>query len=383
MRRTLLAVRWTSDLSSAVTDSTPGSVALIPLPGLPEVVTGDDLGELIVGAAQRASIELLDGDILCVTSKIVSKADGLVARASDAHERQALVRRESTHVVSERATSAGFTRVVAALAGPVMAGAGIDASNTGDAELLLLPRDPDASAKAVQQQVISALGSPRQIGVVLTDTAGRPWRAGLVDLALGLHGIRALDDLRGQQDTEGRDLAVTVRCLADEIASAADLVKGKIDRVPVAIVRGLANLVVPEGHSAKSLVRNGPDDWFALGRAEAVREALGIVPGSPESENIGIESVYPETVHGRLQRAVRAALPGCPGVGASSGAPADEMDVDLMSADPIQLGRAWARLEVALAGERLDVIAEKPRPSTEFGHVITLHVAAQDPHHQA
>ncbi|AKU16219.1 coenzyme F420-0:L-glutamate ligase [Luteipulveratus mongoliensis] len=330
----------------------PGAVLLIPVRGLPEIGPGDDLGLLIMRALEQAGSPLQDGDILVVTSKVVSKAEGLVVRTTQPSDRQELVLRESDRVVSERATSTGLTRVVAAHAGPVMAGAGIDASNTGEADLLLLPQDPDASARWVHDKVLAASTEPLRIGVVLSDTAGRPWRAGLVDLALGLSGIEGIDDLRGRADTDGRDLAVTVRCLADELAAAADLVKGKIDRVPAAVIRGLSHLVVSDGSSARSLVRSGPDDWFALGRAEAVREALGIRAGSPESENVGIESVHPETLSQRVDRALQVALHGCDGVEAAHPA-GDASTLRIRARDDIQLGRAVARLEVALAGERL------------------------------
>ncbi|KNX37746.1 coenzyme F420-0:L-glutamate ligase [Luteipulveratus halotolerans] len=326
-------------------------VRLLPVTGLPEVRPGDDLGRLVVEALERAGTPLVDGDVVVVTSKVVSKAEGLIA-STDAIDRSELVLRESHRVVSERSTDTGVTRVVASHAGPVMAGAGIDASNTGDAELLLLPHDPDASARWVHDKILAAVARPVRIGVVLSDTAGRPWRTGLVDLALGLSGIQALDDLRGRSDTEGRDLAVTVRCLADEIAAAADLVKGKVDRVPVAVVRGLGQVVVADGSTARSLVRAGVEDWFALGRAEAVRDALGVSPGSALSDNIGIESVRPEPLSRRVDRALQVALTGGDAVEAAHLA-GDATVVRLRARSELQLGRAWARFEVALAGERL------------------------------
>lgn len=337
------------------------TLTILPVRGIPQVRAGDDVGALVVTALRAQGEHLHDGDLLVVTSKLVSKAEHLVpagVSAQDGHattdpaDRAALVLAESSRVVSERATSTGTTRVVAALAGPVMAGAGIDASNTGSSDLLLLPHDPDAAAAALRAAVVSAWGEPVRVGVVLSDTAGRPWRAGLTDFALGLAGVRGVDDLRGRTDSEGRELAVTVRCLADEVAAAADLVKGKLDGVPVAVVRGLDGLVVDgPGTGARELVRSGPDDWFALGRAEAVRDALGVPAGSPLSESCGIESVHPEPLADRIARAVRVALadPLGPGVGAAS----DGDRVELRADDPVLLGRAWARLEVALAGERL------------------------------
>ncbi|WP_018155335.1 coenzyme F420-0:L-glutamate ligase [Demetria terragena] len=327
-----------------------------PILGVPEVRGGDNVGDLLMRALTASGEALVEGDILVVTSKIVSKADGLLA--TDA-ERTDLVLRESSRVVSERSTSTGVTRVVAALAGPVMAGAGIDASNVGDYEALLLPHDPDGAAHVVRSQLRDA-GAPDRVGVVLSDTAGRPWRGGLTDFALGLAGIRALDDLRGAHDVDGREMAVTIRCLADEIAAAADLVKGKVEAVPAAVVRGLGTVVVTEnGDAARNLVRAGPEDWFALGRAEAVRDALGITAGSDASTFVGIESVHPESLSERIERALRVA----------AYSETDTVQWEVNGADltgtsdnSLLLGRSWARVEVALAGERLTTQVRDSRP---------------------
>ncbi|MEO8850739.1 MAG: coenzyme F420-0:L-glutamate ligase [Allobranchiibius sp.] len=334
-------------MSPAKVDQMAG-VSIMGVPGLPEILAGDDLVELIVAALSSVGRSVQDGDIVVVTSKVVSKALGLQAEPID---RAALVIAESTAVVAERRTADSVTRVVAARSGPVMAGAGIDASNAGDDLLLLLPRDPDAAAADLHRQF--AARTSARLAVLLSDTSGRPWRAGLTDFALGCSGLMTLDDLRGHADADGRDMAVTVRCLADEIAAAADLVKGKIDRVPVAIIRGLAHLVVPPDADtpARNLVRTGPSDWFALGRAEAVRDALGIHAGSPQSQHVGIEPVAAEPIAERMARAVRVALHG------EDVAAVDIDPVELLltvSADePVGLGRVWARLEVAFAGERL------------------------------
>lgn len=345
----------------------PGALIVLPVRGMPEIAVDDDLGAAVVAAIEatgQRSTQLRLGDIVVVTSKIISKALGLTAVAEDPRARTALVRQESTRVVTERATHHGLTRVVAARSGPVMAGAGIDGSNTGGAQLLLLPHDPDAAARQVREQLIAA-GAPTRLGVIVSDTAGRAWRVGLTDLALGLAGVTPLDDLRGAVDADGRDLSVTVRCLADEIAAAADLVKGKVAGVPVAVVRGLSGLVAEptrdDGDGARALVRSGPQDWFALGRAEAVRAALGIEPGSATSEQVGIASVHPESVPERTARALRAALsdPLCEPVGADlDPQPQDVVRLDLTGPD-LELGRAWGRLDVALAGEdlRSDVVA--------------------------
>lgn len=332
-------------------------VHLIPVHGVPEITVGHRLGAVLLAALGTQREALRSGDVLVVTSKVVSKAAGL--RATDA-DRTELVLRESRRVVAERRTDSGITRVVEALAGPVMAGAGIDGSNVGEHDSLLLPHDPDAAARALRADLVAA-GAPPRIGVVLSDTAGRPWRAGLTDFALGLAGIRALDDLRGADDVDGRQMTVTVRCLADELAAAADLVKGKVDQVPAAVVRGLPELVVEgDGDSARDLVRTGPGDWFGLGRAEAVRDALGVPAGSGAADEAGIESVHPEPVEVRTTRAVRVA-----GTDAEIGEARWELspgNVGISCRDPLALGRAWGRLDVALAGERLrgEVVERAP-----------------------
>ena len=320
---------------------------VLGLAGLPEIAAGDDLAAVIVAGLTTADLALQDGDILVVTSKVVSKSLGLYADPTD---RESLVLAQSTSVVAERRTPDSITRVVAARSGPVMAGAGIDASNARDERLLLLPDDPDAAARDLHGRLAAMV--PARFAVLLSDTSGRAWRAGLTDFALGCSGLAGVQDLRGHADTLGRDLAVTVRNLADEIASAADLVKGKLDRVPVAVVRGLGHLVraPQEGMPARDLVRSGPGDWFALGRAEAVRDALGVPAGSDLSQEVGIESVLPEPRIQRVARAVRVALSADDEVGVDLDASGTSIT---LTGDLLALGRVWARLEVALAGERL------------------------------
>lgn len=313
------------------------TVSLIPVRGLPEITAGVSLADLITAATR-----LEDGDIVVVTSKVVSKAMGLTVTTTD---RQQLVLEQSRAVVAERATATGVTRIVEGLAGPVMTGAGIDASNTD--ELLLLPPDPDAAAADLRTSLKARSGA--DVGVLLSDTSGRPWRAGLTDFALGAAGVQVLDDLRGLADTHGRDLAVTVRNLADALAAAADLVKGKTDRVPVAIIRGLAHLVDTSAAGARSLIRTGQQDWFSLGQREAVREALGIRAGGPDSEQVGLAPVSAEQLEATIARAVRAA---CHSTGtAPSAVSVDGARVVVPSGD----GYLLARLEVALRGERLSI----------------------------
>ncbi|WP_323451320.1 coenzyme F420-0:L-glutamate ligase [Streptomyces yaizuensis] len=249
----------------------PAAFSVRGLAGLPEVRPGDDLAALIAAARPR----LADGDILVVTSKIVSKAEGRVLAADD---REAAIDAETVRVVARR----GTLRIVENRLGLVMAAAGVDASNTPGGTVLLLPADPDASARALRAGLRAALGV--DVGVVVSDTSGRPWRAGLTDIAIGAAGVRVLDDLRGGRDTYGNPLNVTVVATADELAGAGDLVKGKATGVPVAVVRGLAHLVGDDGPDdgpddgvpagARALVRPAALDMFRLGTSEAVREAV-------------------------------------------------------------------------------------------------------------
>ncbi|MFF4954360.1 coenzyme F420-0:L-glutamate ligase [Streptomyces chattanoogensis] len=237
------------------------------LPGIPEVRPGDDLVKLIA-AAVAGGPQLADGDVLLVTSKIVSKAEGRVVEADD---REAAIDRETVRVVARR----GALRIVQNRQGLVMAAAGVDASNTPSGTVLLLPEDPDASARALRAGIRETLGV--EVGVVISDTFGRPWRNGLTDVAIGAAGIRVLDDLRGGTDSHGNPLSVTVVATADELAAAGDLVKGKAAGLPVAVVRGLPHLVEEageDGGGARALVRDAADDMFRLGTSEAVREAV-------------------------------------------------------------------------------------------------------------
>ncbi|GEL94408.1 coenzyme F420-0:L-glutamate ligase [Cellulomonas composti] len=238
--------------------------------GLREVVPGDDLVGLLVGllradARERPDRAPADGDLLVLTSKVVSKAEGRVVAADD---REQAISDETVRVVATREHPGGVTRIVENRLGLVMAAAGVDASNTPEGTVLLLPLDPDASARALRAGVAAAFGV--RVGVLVTDTAGRPWREGVTDIAIGAAGVHVLNDLRGQPDSFGRPLTMTVAAVADEVAAAAELVKGKSDGRPLAVVRGLAHLVVDgDGPGARALVRTGEQDMFRQGSAEA------------------------------------------------------------------------------------------------------------------
>lgn len=240
--------------------------------GLPEVGPGDDLVGLIADAIARQSHEdadaaLEDGDILVVTSKIVSKAEGRQVPAAD---RDKAIAEDTVRIVAERVHPGGVTRIVETRQGLIMAAAGIDTSNVPDGVALRLPEDPDASARKLCIGLRERFGL--KLGVIITDTFGRPWRVGQTDVAIGAAGVVVTDDLRGGVDANGKPLQVTITVLADELAGAADLVKGKASGIPVAIVRGLERLVADiDAPGARTLVRSVDDDMFRFGSAEAYR----------------------------------------------------------------------------------------------------------------
>jgi coenzyme F420-0:L-glutamate ligase / coenzyme F420-1:gamma-L-glutamate ligase len=235
-----------------------GQITITGVSGLPEISPGADLGRLIGDAAP----DLRDGDILVVTSKIISKAEGRVIRA----DRERAIDGEAVRVVARR----GPTRIAETRHGLVLAAAGVDSSNTAPGTVVLLPEDPDGSARRLRKALAGRRGV--RVGVVITDTMGRPWRVGQTDAAIGAAGLAPLRDHRGQPDTFGNTMEVTIAAVADEVAAAADLVKGKTAQVPVAIVRGLARLVTEsDGPGAAALIRPAAEDMFRLGAADVLR----------------------------------------------------------------------------------------------------------------
>jgi len=232
----------------------PG-VTVLPVAGLPEITAGSDLAALIAEAAR----DLREGDILVVTSKIVSKAEGRVVAA----DREQAIETETVRVVARR----GATTIAQTRHGLVLAAAGVDESNTTPGTVVLLPEDPDESARRLRKALHHRTGL--RLGVIVSDTMGRPWRAGQTDNAIGAAGVIPVRDHRGEADTFGNILEVTVAAVADEIAAAADLVKGKTSHVPVAVVRGLAYLVTePDGPGARAIIRPADEDMFRLGSAD-------------------------------------------------------------------------------------------------------------------
>jgi coenzyme F420-0:L-glutamate ligase / coenzyme F420-1:gamma-L-glutamate ligase len=242
-----------------------GTIEILPVPGLPEFRPGDDLSGAIADAARW----LRSGDIVVVTSKVVSKVEGRLVRVpTDPEERDRIRRRlvfdESVRILARRER----TLITENHLGIVQAASGVDASNVAGDELALLPADPDASALALRMGLRERLGV--EVAVVITDTMGRAWRVGQTDVAIGASGLKVLHAYRGQIDRQGNELAVTEIAVADEVAAAADLVKGKLGAMPVAVVRGL-----PIGGSdttARDLVRPVEEDLFRLGTEEAIAQ---------------------------------------------------------------------------------------------------------------
>ena len=238
-------------------------ITCLPVPGIGEVTEGTDLAGVLA-----AAIELEDGDVLVVTSKAVSKAEGRVVRAA----KDVALTAETDRVVARR----GATSIVRTRLGLTMAAAGIDASNTAPGTLVLLPLDPDGSARALREALVAGAGV--NVAVLVSDTSGRAWRTGQTDIAVGAAGIDVLDDHEGRDDGYGNVLAVTAPALADEITAAADLVTGKLSRSPAAVVRGLGDRVFPPGEhgpGAVALLRPEEQDMFGLGAREAVLAAAG------------------------------------------------------------------------------------------------------------
>ena len=242
-----------------------GEVRVLPVRGLPEFRPDDDLAVEIATAAPW----LADNDVVVVTSKVVSKVEGrLVAAPADPAARDAL-RRELVLAESVRVLATkGRTLITESRLGIVQAASGVDASNVDIGELALLPIDPDGSAAALRARLHQLLGVT--VAVVLTDTMGRAWRVGQTDTAIGAAGLAVLHRYAGGTDAHGNDLLVTEVAVADELAAAADLVKGKLGGVAVAVVRGL--VPVDDGSTARELVRPGEDDLFWLGTSEALAQ---------------------------------------------------------------------------------------------------------------
>ncbi|HEX5631078.1 MAG TPA: coenzyme F420-0:L-glutamate ligase [Acidimicrobiia bacterium] len=228
-----------------------------PLPGIPEIAAGDDLPAILLAAIERAGLQPEPGDVLVVTHKIVSKAEGAVVTLDGADEERAyraLVLDEAVEVIRRR----GDLVIARTKHGFICANAGVDRSNAAPGTAVLLPHDPDSSAHGIRMAIRAAVGI--DLAVIVSDTFGRPWRRGLTDVAIGVSGMLPILDLKGTFDAAGRELHVTEVAVADEIAAAADLVMGKASAVPAALVRGV---IVPPGEGrAADLVRPDAEDLF-------------------------------------------------------------------------------------------------------------------------
>jgi coenzyme F420-0:L-glutamate ligase/coenzyme F420-1:gamma-L-glutamate ligase len=229
------------------------SLEIFPVHGIPEITPGDDIAAMIVDALASSQIDPADGDIVVVTHKIVSKAEGRIAPAADDRAYRELAEQEARTIVRRR----GDLVITQTAHGFICANAGVDRSNVDEGFAVLLPIDPDRSAHRIRMRFEQTTG--RSIAVVVTDTFGRPWRRGLVDVAIGVSGLPAILDLKGETDAGGRVMNVTEIAVVDEIAAAADLVMGKATGIPVAIVRGLD--LTGDGR-ATDLVRPADEDMF-------------------------------------------------------------------------------------------------------------------------
>jgi dehydro coenzyme F420 reductase / coenzyme F420-0:L-glutamate ligase / coenzyme F420-1:gamma-L-glutamate ligase len=248
---------------STIEHGAASAVEILPVPGLPEFRPGDDLAAALAAAAPW----LRDGDVVVVTSKVLSKCEGrIVAAPKDPEERDALRRKlideEAVRVLARK----GRTLITENAIGLIQAAAGVDGSNIGTAELALLPVDPDGSAAVLRSELAELLGV--NVAIIITDTMGRAWRNGQIDAAIGAAGLPVLYGYAGAVDAHGNELIVTEVAVADEIAAAADLVKGKLTGIPVAVVRGLQ--LPDDGSRGRDLLRSGEDDLFWLGTAESI-----------------------------------------------------------------------------------------------------------------
>nr|WP_218910733.1 coenzyme F420-0:L-glutamate ligase [Nocardioides thalensis] len=238
--------------------------------GVPEVTEGADLAGLLLAALGDHALR--DGDVVAVTSKVVSKAEGRVSYG----DRDAAVAAETARVVATR----GGTRIVRTRLGLTMAAAGVDASNVEQGKVVVHPLDPDASARRLRVALHERTGA--NVGVVVTDTAGRAWRQGQTDIAIGAAGLAVLESYAGAVDGYGNELAVTEPAVADELASAAELAQGKLGARPFAVIRGRADLVLaPDDHGlgAVAMIRDDGTDLFGYGSREAVVRAVAAAPG--------------------------------------------------------------------------------------------------------
>jgi coenzyme F420-0:L-glutamate ligase / coenzyme F420-1:gamma-L-glutamate ligase len=295
------------------------TLEIIPITGLPEIGPGDDLAALLTDGT-----DLREGDVMVVTQKVVSKQEGRLAPAAD---RDAAIAEETMRMVAQRDDLV----IIETRHGFVCANAGVDASNVAEGMLTLLPEDPDGSAARLREDLMGGT-SVRRLGVVITDTFGRPWREGLVDVAIGVAGMPAIVDLRGTPDHGGRLLDATIVALADQVAAAAGAVMGKAERVPAAVVRGLD--WEGEKGDARDLVREPELDLFrespmqALHARRTIRSfGAGTVPRGVVADAVAAACTAPAPHHTRPWLFV--ALDGAPAKRALLAAIAEAWRTDL------------------------------------------------------
>lgn len=325
--------------------------------GIPEVEAGDDLAALVLAALP----DLTDGDIVVIASKVVSKAEG---RVVPGHDRLAAIADETVREVARR----GDTVIAQTRHGFVMAAAGVDSSNVEVGRLVLLPLDPDGSARRLRGDLFAATGA--RVGVIVTDTFGRPWRHGQTDLAVGAAGVTVLDELSGQTDRYGNPLIVTAAAVADELAGAADLVKSKLSARPLALVRGVASMVTEDdGPGVSALIRLGPLDMFRLGNREAVEEAVDAATAAAASSSApGV--VMADADGPGLDLALLADTLDASGLAdglelGGDGRVLVRLRPALLELEPLELGLRVGRASVLLAGNGFGLVGRPPDLSVQ------------------
>ncbi len=271
---------------------------------------GDDLGSIVCDhlidiSWPDGSRGLAEGDIVVITSKVVAKTEGRILEAAN---REEAIRQQAVRVVARKQTPRGETTIAQTADGLVLAAAGVDASNTEQGTVVLLPEDSDASAARLRSAIEGATGA--RIGVVITDTMGRPWRLGVTDVAIGSSGVHVLDDFTGRVDEYGNRLEMTVVAIADEIAAAVELATGKLAGAPLAVVRGLAHQITTDSVGARDVVRPLEEDLFWLGTAEAMAEgAKGAVSGRRTIRHFTDQPVARDVIDRAIEDAVLAPAP--------------------------------------------------------------------------